>query len=155
MLPEGRKPRVETIWASQAKRTRAEPVSALYERGIVRHAGGPFVELEDQQCSYTAAAGERSPDRLDSLVFSLHPFLNTSFGPPGQGGIRKWAGSQELNDIGQSEDARMRRRRSVPGGPHDQQTPEGAPWDLSGFEAQDDTQAHPEHGRRGNVRSWR
>ena len=68
---------------------------------------------------------------------------------------RPWAGAIELTDIGQSEDARMRRRRSVPGGPHDQRTPEGAPWDLSGFEAQDDVQEHPEHGRRGNVRSWR
>ena len=155
-LPDGRKPRVETIWASQAKRTRAEPVSALYERDVVRHAGGPFVELEDQQCSFVGSAGERSPDRLDSLVFSLHPFLNTSFGPHGQSGVRKWAGSQELNDIGQSEDARMRRRmRGAHGGAYDRETPADAPWDLDGFGPQDDAQEHPEHGRRGNVRSWR
>jgi len=155
-LPDGRKPRVETIWASQAKRTRAEPVSALYERDVVRHAGGPFVELEDQQCSFVGSAGERSPDRLDSLVFSLHPFLNTSFGPHGQSGVRKWAGSQELNDIGQSEDARMRRRmRGANGGAYDRETPESAPWSVDGFAPEDDTQQHPEHGRRGNVRSWR
>ena len=151
-LPEGRKPRVETIWASQAKRTRAEPVSALYERDVVRHAGGPFVELEDQQCSFVGSAGERSPDRLDSLVFSLHPFLNASFGPHGQGGIRKWAGSAELAAIGQTEDAAMRRRRQVPGSP---QTPPDAPWDLDGFAPEEDSQAHPENGRRGNVRAWR
>ena len=36
-IPEGRRPRVETIHASQAKRTRAEPVSAMYERDLVRH----------------------------------------------------------------------------------------------------------------------
>jgi len=155
-LPDGRKPRVETIWASQAKRTRAEPVSALYERGVVRHAGGPFVELEDQQCSFTGGQGERSPDRLDSLVFSLHPFLNASFGPPGHAGIRKWAGSRELNAVAETEESMMRRRlRSAHGGLYDgQQTPEGAPWDLDGFAPQEGDQ-HPENGRRGNVRQWR
>jgi len=153
-LPEGRKPRVETIWASQAKRTRAEPVSALYERDVVRHAGGPFVELEDQQCSFTGSQGERSPDRLDSLVFSLHPFLNASFGPSGQAGVRKWAGSQELAAIGQTEDAAMRRRHHVPGSPDAPQAPEGAPWDLDGWAPADDDQAR-EGGRRGNVRAWR
>jgi len=155
-LREGRRPPVQTVHASQAKRTRAEPVAALYERGIVKHAGGPFVELEDQMATFTGSAGERSPDRLDAAVWALHPFLHMSFGTPGRGGIRKWAGSQELNDIGQSEDAQMRRRmRGAHGGAYDERTPEGAPWDLSGFEAQDDTQEHPEHGRRGNVRSWR
>lgn len=156
-LPEGRKPRVETIWASQAKRTRAEPVSALYERDVVRHAGGPFVELEDQQCSFTGSAGERSPDRLDSLVFSLHPFLNASFGPPGKPGVRKWAGSQELDAIAATEDSQMRRRlRGAHGGAYNgQETPPDAPWDLDGFGPQDDEQAHPENGRRGNVRAWR
>jgi len=89
-------------------------------------------------------------------VFSLHPFLNTSFGPPGQGGIRKWAGSQELSDLGQSEDARMRRRmRGAHGGEYDQQVPESAPWSLDGFAPGDDQQQQPEHGKRGNVRSWR
>ena len=156
LLPDGRKPRVETIWASQAKRTRAEPVSALYERGLVRHAGGPFIELEDQQCSFTAAAGERSPDRLDSLVFSLHPFLNASFGPPVPGGIRKWAGSAELDRAAATEDALMRRRlRGAHGGAYGQQTPEDAPWSLDGFSPQEDDGRHPENGKRGNVRAWR
>jgi phage terminase large subunit-like protein len=154
-LPEGRKPRVETIWASQAKRTRAEPVSALYERGIVRHAGGPFVELEDQQCSFTGTAGERSPDRLDSCVFALHPFLNASFGPPGSPGVRKWAGAAELEVMGQSPEAAMRKRRQVPGAPGGrQEAPEDAPWSLDGFSAQDDREGL-EGGQRGNVRSWR
>ena len=61
-VPDGKQPRVEVIWASQAKRTRAEPVSAMYERGVVRHckmverdADGraypvAMVELEDQMC---------------------------------------------------------------------------------------------------------
>ena len=158
-LPDGRKPRVETIWASQAKRTRAEPVSALYERDVVRHAGGPFVELEDQQCSFTGGAGERSPDRLDSLVFALHPFLNASFGPPGKPGVRKWAGTVDLEQTAGSEDSMMRRRmRGAHGGLYaGQETPEDAPWDLDGldgFAPQDDDHA-PENGRRGNIRTWR
>jgi phage terminase large subunit-like protein len=150
-LPEGRKPRVETIWASDAKRARAEPVSALYERGIVRHAGGPFVELEDQCCSFTGGKGERSPDRLDSLVFALHPFLNTSFAPPGPPGVRKWAAATEMETAGLGEEARGRRKmREIA---ERGRTPEGAPWDLDGFGPQDDDQ-RPEGGRRGNVRAW-
>ena len=154
LLPDGRKPTVQPIHASLAKRTRAEPVSALYERDVVRHAGGPFVELEDQQCSFTGAAGERSPDRLDSLVWSLHPFLNTSFGPPGKAGVRKWAEAQELADMGVSEETRAHRKmreireKAVPAGLED------APWGLDGFSPQDDDQAR-EGGRRGNVRAWR
>lgn len=150
-LPEGRKPRVETIWASQAKRTRAEPVSALYERDVVRHAGGPFVELEDQMCSFTGAQGERSPDRLDSLVFSLTPFLNSSFAAPGHGGVRKWAGAQELAATGMGEEARAHRRmrdiREKAG------SPDAAPWDLDGFGPADDREALARP--RSNVRAWR
>jgi phage terminase large subunit-like protein len=150
-LPDGRKPRVETIWASQAKRTRAEPVSALYERDVVRHAGGPFVELEDQQCSFTGGQGERSPDRLDSLVFALHPFLNASFGPLGQSGVRKWAGAQELADMGVTEETKAHRRmREIAG--KAAEGLEDAPWDLDGFSPQDEQEARP---NRGNVRSWR
>jgi len=92
----------------------------------------------------------RSPDDGDAVVMAYVPHLGEHVA-----NARPWAGAIELNDIGQSEDARMRRRRGVPGGPQDRETPENAPWDLDGFAAQDDTQEHPEHGRRGNVRSWR
>ena len=47
-----------------------EPVSALYEKGRVSHAGS-FPELEDQMCSYTGAPGDESPDRLDALVWAI------------------------------------------------------------------------------------
>jgi len=40
------------VHASRGKITRAEPVSALYEQGRVRHVGG-FPRLEDQMCSWT------------------------------------------------------------------------------------------------------
>ena len=48
------------VRASRGKMLRAEPVSSLYERGLVHHVGG-FPELEDQMCSWEL--GQPSPDR--------------------------------------------------------------------------------------------
>jgi phage terminase large subunit-like protein len=55
--------------ASRGKRTRAEPVAALYEQGRVHHVG-VFPLLEDQMCSWTPES-EGSPDRLDALVWAV------------------------------------------------------------------------------------
>lgn len=55
------------VHARHAKRVRAEPVSALYEQGRVRHLGG-FPQLEDQMCGFGAGG---SPDRVDALVWAL------------------------------------------------------------------------------------
>ena len=60
--------RVEKITARQSKMTRAEPISALYEKGLVHHAGF-FPMLEAQMVSYVA--GDKSPDRLDALVHAV------------------------------------------------------------------------------------
>lgn len=59
---------VKLVFASRGKRTRAEPISTLYEQGRVSHYGS-FPSLEDQQCEWTP--GERSPDRMDALVWAL------------------------------------------------------------------------------------
>ena len=64
------KANVQTVWASRGKITRAEPISALYEQGRVSHVG-TFGLLEDELCTYTGAPGERSPNRLDALVWIL------------------------------------------------------------------------------------
>ncbi len=48
--------------------TRAEPVSALYEQGRIHHVG-TFPELEDQMCTFVP--GEKSPDRMDALVWAI------------------------------------------------------------------------------------
>lgn len=56
------------IHASRGKVTRAEPIAALYEQGLVHHVGA-FPELEDQQCTWLP--GEDSPDRLDAVVWAL------------------------------------------------------------------------------------
>lgn len=60
------------VKASRGKSVRAEPVSALYEQGLVSHVG-EFPDLEDQMANFTAAGfvGEGSPDRADALVWAL------------------------------------------------------------------------------------
>ena len=61
---------VKTVWASRGKRTRAEPFVSLYQRVQVHHVGG-FPDLEDQMCTWEPDEGQRSPDRMDALVWAL------------------------------------------------------------------------------------
>lgn len=61
---------ITLVRASRGKIARAEPVAALYEQGRIGHAVA-MPSLEDQLCSYTAAPGDTSPDRLDALVWAL------------------------------------------------------------------------------------
>ena len=140
------------VHASQAKRTRAEPVAALYERGMVRHARGPHVELEDQLCVFSGAAGERSPDRMDSLVWSLSPFLDHDFnltGRPRPPGPRRWAVSAELEAMTADPAARMRQRT---GGYDPDRDERGDGWNSPESWAPQDDDGRPE---RPNVRAWR
>ena len=60
------------VTASRGKAARAEPVSALYEQGRVSHIGS-LPLLEDEMCLMTASGymGERSPNRVDALVWAL------------------------------------------------------------------------------------
>ncbi len=59
---------VRLVHAKRGKTTRAQPASALYERGRVHHVGC-FAELEDQMCNYDGTG--KSPDRMDALVWGL------------------------------------------------------------------------------------
>ena len=56
--------------ATRGKILRAEPISALYEQGLVHHVGF-FPELEDEMTHYTGEVGQKSPNRLDALVWVL------------------------------------------------------------------------------------
>jgi phage terminase large subunit-like protein len=56
------------VTASKGKRTRAEPIAALYEQGKVSHVG-TLVTLEEQMCDYTPDGYDGSPDRVDALVW--------------------------------------------------------------------------------------
>ena len=58
------------VRAAKGKITRAEPVAALYEQGRISHVGS-FPLLEDQMCQYTGEPGEKSPDRMDALVWAF------------------------------------------------------------------------------------
>ena len=61
---------VRKVHATRGKKTRAEPVSALYAQGRVHHVGA-FAELEDQYCVWVPDVSPRSPDRLDAAVWVL------------------------------------------------------------------------------------
>lgn len=56
------------VWASKGKRTRAEPVSALYEQRRIHHVD-TLPDLESEQTSWVP--GEASPNRMDALVWGL------------------------------------------------------------------------------------
>jgi phage terminase large subunit-like protein len=60
------------VRATRGKIARAEPVSALYEQGRVKHLCG-LSALEDQMCEMSRAGykGQGSPDRVDALVWAL------------------------------------------------------------------------------------
>jgi len=58
------------VWASKAKRTRAEPIAALYEQGRVKHLNA-LPKLETEMTTWSAMDGEKSPNRVDALVWAL------------------------------------------------------------------------------------
>lgn len=69
---------VKQVRASRGKVARAEPVSALYGAGRVRHVG-LFADLEDEMCGLILGGGYvgpgTSPDRADALVWALTELL--------------------------------------------------------------------------------
>ena len=64
---------IKLVHASKGKRTRAEPVAALYEQGRVHHLGFHGL-LEDQLCSWVPDHAV-SPDRLDALVWGYDSYV--------------------------------------------------------------------------------
>lgn len=79
---------MKEVWASTGKKTRAEPVAALYEGGAVRTQGrvrhlGEFVPLEESMTTWVP--GEASPDRMDALVWAITDLMGYG-APPGFGG---------------------------------------------------------------------
>jgi predicted phage terminase large subunit-like protein len=60
------------VKASRGKIVRAEPVSALYEQGLVKHVGN-FTSLENQMAMFATNGyqGGDSPDRADALVWAI------------------------------------------------------------------------------------
>ena len=177
VMPPGQVPVIEEVWASQAKRTRAEPVSGLYQRGIVRHCKMPsrdstgevtyegMVELEDQMCSFTGAKDERSPDRLDSLVWAMQKFLYLAALPAKSEGKKDWAvdessplldaagGTLGFDPVQDSrEDQARKRLAGAHGGLADHR---GGDWSTDGFAPQDAPEDRPERSGRAAVHAYR
>ncbi len=82
VLRQGAHVHFKPVRAHVGKLLRAEPVVALYERGLVFHVGH-FQELEEEMCAY--AGHGASPDRLDALVWAVSALLlnqTTAFAAP-------------------------------------------------------------------------
>jgi hypothetical protein len=60
------------VSASRGKCVRAEPISALYETGKIRHVGY-FTELEDELCAFSTIGytGDNSPNRADAAIWAF------------------------------------------------------------------------------------
>jgi phage terminase large subunit-like protein len=79
-----RKVSYKAVHAARGKIRRAEPIAAMYERGLVRHHG-QFAAMEDQMTTYNPGEAmtptERrrtkmlSPDRMDAMVWGFTELL--------------------------------------------------------------------------------
>ena len=68
--------RVVSVRATKGKYVRAEPVYALYQRGLIHHLGY-HSKLEAQMVSFNPDQQQGSPDRLDALVWGFtHAMVN-------------------------------------------------------------------------------
>jgi phage terminase large subunit-like protein len=72
---------VKLVHASRGKMARAEPVSALYEQGKVKHVRG-LNELEDQMVQWEPLGSIGSPDRLDALVWAITDLSLNGYAKP-------------------------------------------------------------------------
>jgi phage terminase large subunit-like protein len=59
---------IKLVNALKSKRLRAEPVSALYKKNLVRHVG-IYKKLEEEMTEWVP--GNPSPNRLDALVYAI------------------------------------------------------------------------------------
>jgi len=63
------------VFASRGKRTRAEPIAALYEQGKVHHFN-QLAALENECCTWTPDEDE-SPNRMDALVWAVSELMGS------------------------------------------------------------------------------
>jgi phage terminase large subunit-like protein len=78
---------IRMVRASRGKYARAEPISALYERGLVKHVANPpdgasLNELETQMRTYEPLGSLGSPDRLDAMVWALTDLSLNGYAKP-------------------------------------------------------------------------
>ena len=80
---------VKLVRAYRGKELRAEPVAALYERGVVHHPTTALDALEEQMGMFGAPAFRGSPDRVDALVYAITELADLARPAPLLGG---WGG---------------------------------------------------------------
>lgn len=73
---------VIAVRATRGKWLRAEPVAALYARGLVSHLPG-LNDLEDEMCAFgpNGLSDGHSPDRVDALVWALSELMLNKINP--------------------------------------------------------------------------
>lgn len=75
------------VTATRGKVVRAEPISALYDQGKVRHVGY-FLDLEDELSGFTTNGyvGDSSPNRADALIWGISELFPAMVSPnkPGE-----------------------------------------------------------------------
>lgn len=62
------------IHAHQNKMTRAQPICILWDQGRA-HIVGNMLELEREMCEYTGDPSQKSPNRLDAMVYACQYLL--------------------------------------------------------------------------------
>ena len=77
----------KAVRASRGKYARAEPISALYERGLVKHVSNPpdgasLNELETQMRTWEPLGRVGSPDRLDAMVWAITDLSLNGYSKP-------------------------------------------------------------------------
>jgi phage terminase large subunit-like protein len=72
---------IRLVHASRGKMARAEPVSALYEQGRVKHVRG-LNDLEDQMVQWEPLGSLGSPDRLDACVWAITDLSLNGYAKP-------------------------------------------------------------------------
>lgn len=92
---------VKTVWASEGKRTRAEPVASLFQAQELRRPAvlarmvGEHEDAEGEMTMFTGATGQKSPNMLDALVWAVHALV---------------IGPRQLEEVGTMEDRRLMAR---------------------------------------------
>jgi len=65
---------IASVHASRGKVVRAEPIVALYERGMVHHVGS-LMRLEDEMTTWDSRESNVSPGRIDALVWAASELM--------------------------------------------------------------------------------
>lgn len=86
---------VRLVWASRGKAIRAEPISAIAEKGRDHHVG-TFEKLEDELCMWVP--GEASPNRLDAKVWAMTYLSQTKTAINPKANIQNYAGQSRSTE---------------------------------------------------------